>query len=160
MEGSIDVGLYNGVLNVSSCKFDTPAYVSFPHFYQADPILLDMFHEDSDLNPNEADHSSHLTLMPEPGVPLDVTIRMQINLLLREIPGITLFENVPTIMFPMIWFETYTQLPDDMKSQLQFLDLANELKNPLMGVSIGLGCVPLLAGLLTWRMARRRSVTV
>ncbi len=28
-----------------------------------------------DLNPNEADHSSHLTLMPEPGVPLDVTIR-------------------------------------------------------------------------------------
>ena len=36
---------------------------------------------------------------------------MQINLLLREIPGITLFENIPTIMFPMIWFETYTQLP-------------------------------------------------
>ena len=29
-----------------------------------------------DLNPNEADHSSHLTLMPEPGVPLDVTIRL------------------------------------------------------------------------------------
>ena len=39
----IDVNLFNGVLNVSSCKFNTPAYVSYPHFYQADPALIEMF---------------------------------------------------------------------------------------------------------------------
>ena len=32
-----DFYLPNGIHNVSSCKFDAPAYVSYPHFYMADP---------------------------------------------------------------------------------------------------------------------------
>jgi len=50
LDGALNMGLVNGLLNVSSCKFNAPAYVSFPHFYMADPMLLDMFHPDSGEN--------------------------------------------------------------------------------------------------------------
>ena len=39
--------LPNGLLNVSSCKFDSAAYVSLPHFHLADPDLLDQFHPEA-----------------------------------------------------------------------------------------------------------------
>lgn len=76
--------LPNGLLNVSTCKFDAPAYVSFPHFYLADPALLAQFPEGT-LNPNEEQHGNHLSLMPDTGIPLEVEIRMQINALVRPI---------------------------------------------------------------------------
>ena len=79
-----DLYLPNGLMNVSTCKFDAPAYVSFPHFYLADPALLEQFPPGT-LNPNEEEHGNHLSLMPETGIPLEVEIRMQINALVRPI---------------------------------------------------------------------------
>ena len=81
----VNMHLPNGLLNVSACKYDSPAYVSFPHFYLADPALLDQFHPESDLKPNEEQHSAYLSLMPKQGIPLEVAIRMQINILYRYI---------------------------------------------------------------------------
>ena len=101
-----DLWLPNGLLNVSKCKFDSAAYVSFPHFYLADPALLDQFHPESDLAPNEAEHSSYITILPKQGIPLEVAIRMQINVLYRPItPWIPFLEGVPTTFYPAIWFE-------------------------------------------------------
>ncbi len=34
-----DYYLPNGMLDVSTCKFEAPAYVSFPHFYKTDPEI-------------------------------------------------------------------------------------------------------------------------
>ena len=31
----------SGLFNVSSCRFGTPVFMSFPHFYNADPFYLD-----------------------------------------------------------------------------------------------------------------------
>ena len=108
--------LPNGLLNVSSCKFNAAAYVSFPHFYMADPILLDQFHPDSELFPNEEEHGSHITILPKQGIPLEVAIRMQINVLYRPItPYIPLLEGREPVFYPAIWFEVikiwYRQLP-------------------------------------------------
>ena len=134
--------LPNGLLNVSACKYDSPAYVSFPHFYLADPALLDQFHPDSDLNPNEEEHSAYLSLMPKQGIPLEVAIRMQINILyryqstlaspitfikqnsFRPFTGfpIHMFENTEPTFYPAVWFETTTELPDDLASQLRLLE--------------------------------------
>ncbi len=44
---AFDFWLPNGLLNVSACKFDAPAYISFPHFYRADPALREAFEEGS-----------------------------------------------------------------------------------------------------------------
>jgi CD36 family len=73
---------------------------------------------DLDLWPNEAEHASHLSLMPEEGIPLEGAIRLQINVLVRPLDFIDILEDVPTMFYPMIWFETTTELPDDMAAQL------------------------------------------
>ena len=74
-----------GLLNVTACKFDSPSFVSYPHFYLADPKLSEAFeaHPDTDLSADPAKHESFLSLDPNSGIPLEVAVRMQINGLLR-----------------------------------------------------------------------------
>ncbi len=78
------------MLNVSSCKFNAPAFISYPHFYKADPFYLNQF-EPGMFNPNQDLHESQLSIEPVSGVPLDVKVRMQINALVnplqRTLPG-------------------------------------------------------------------------
>ena len=86
LENAVNMYLPNGLLNVTSCtfsKYAAPTYVSHPHFYLADPVLLNQFHQDSDLIPNEGQHSSYLILHPETGTPLEMAIRTQINVFTR-----------------------------------------------------------------------------
>ena len=72
------------MLNVSSCKFNAPAFISYPHFYKADPFYLNQF-DPGMFNPNADLHESHLSLEPVSGVPLDVKVRMQINALVNPL---------------------------------------------------------------------------
>jgi len=143
----LNMHLPNGLLNVSTCKYNSPAYVSFPHFYLADPALLDQFHPDSDLNPNEEEHSAYLSLMPKQGIPLEVAIRMQINILYRPFTGfpIHMFEDTEPTFYPAVWFETTTELPDDLASQLRLLEWVPALGNIMGGVFAGLGLLTLAA---------------
>ena len=62
----------------------------------------------SDLRPNEAEHASHVTLVPEQGLPLQAALRLQINILLRPLQYIQILEDIPTLVYPMIWYETLT----------------------------------------------------
>ena len=150
--------LPNGLLNVSKCKYDSSAYVSFPHFYMADPILLEQFHEESDLNPNEADHSSYLSIMPKQGIPLEVAIRMQINVLYRSLPHVTMLENVTPTFFPAVWFEVLTELPANMVTQLRLLEWVPRFGHIFGFTSIGIGVI--LAGVGSLCIFRNRSVYV
>lgn len=155
IEGKVDLGLYDGLLNVTACKFNAPAYVSYPHFYMADPQLLESFHDDSDLHPNEAEHESYLSMIPKPGIPIQVSIRMQINVLLRSLKFVSILEDVETTMFPMIWFETSTQLDEDMVGQMKLLDFAGNIGNIFGGIFIGVGAILSAAGAaIYFRLAR------
>ena len=138
----LNMPLIDGLLNVSACKFDSAAYVSFPHFYMADPILLDQFDERSDLNPNEEEHSAYLSLMPKQGIPLEVAIRMQINILYRPLKYVTMLENVTATFYPAVWFEVTTELPADMAGQLRMLEWV-----PLFGNIFGYSFIGIGAGL-------------
>lgn len=74
--------LASGVFNVSECRYGAPAFVSFPHFYLADPSYrenIDGMAPQSDL------HKFTLALEPTTGIPLKVNARMQINILLQPI---------------------------------------------------------------------------
>ena len=72
------------MLNVSSCKFNAPAFISYPHFYKADPYYLNQF-EEGMFQPDKSKHESHVTLEPVSGVPLDFKVRMQINALVSPV---------------------------------------------------------------------------
>lgn len=78
--------LLPGVQNISDCRFGGPVFASFPHFYLADPSYVNAV---SGLSPNRSKHLFSLSLEPRTGIPLDVEARLQINILLQPIKGIT-----------------------------------------------------------------------
>jgi len=149
--------LPNGLLNVSSCKYNAAAYVSFPHFYMADPILLDQFHPDSDLFPNEEEHESYITILPKQGIPLEVAIRMQINVLYRPITEyVPLLWGREPVFYPAVWFEVISELPDDMANQLRMLEWVPRLGDIIGGICIGLGALTVILTGAVWSKNRSK----
>ena len=55
------LSLPTGLLNAESCRFGSPAFISFPHFLHADPFLLDSV---EGLAPNMDVHHFYIDLIP------------------------------------------------------------------------------------------------
>ena len=51
----------SGVFNISSCQFGSPLVMSWPHFFQADPKLLQ---DVEGLNPDREKHQFQLDVLP------------------------------------------------------------------------------------------------
>ncbi|XP_068230617.1 protein croquemort-like [Palaemon carinicauda] len=112
-----------GLLNAESCRMGSPAFISFPHYFNADPFLLEQI---EGLSPEEEKHAFIMDLIPETGIPINVKARMQINMRVTPYPGgkkgkIDILEKVPDIYLPMIWFEEFAEVPEDMIGQLKAL---------------------------------------
>ena len=71
----------------------------------ADPLLVEQFDPRSDLNPNEDDHSSYISLFPEQGLPLESAIRFQMNFLYRPLMYIDFVADVDPTFYPVMWYE-------------------------------------------------------
>lgn len=127
----------DGLINITSCRYGAPAFVSLPHFYKADPILRDGI---VGMNPNEEDHDFYITLEPTTGIPLQVAARLQVNILLQP-SQIRLFQNVPKIYFPMFWFSMKVEAPKDLASDLKYFLL-------LPNICFGGGIVTVILGSL------------
>ncbi|CAK9816428.1 Scavenger receptor class B member 1 [Anthophora quadrimaculata] len=92
----------NGLQNISPCQYSAPVYLSFPHFYKADPSLLDAVHG---LKPDRDIHETYFKVQPKLGVPLEGKVRVQLNLKVERQPHITVVSNFPDIVFPIMWLE-------------------------------------------------------
>lgn len=51
----------SGVMNISACRYGSPVFMSYPHFYEADPFYLN---EVEGLNPSKDKHESFITIEP------------------------------------------------------------------------------------------------
>lgn len=51
----------SGLFNVSSCRYGTPVFMSFPHFYNADPFYLEQV---EGMNPNKTKHQFFMSFEP------------------------------------------------------------------------------------------------
>lgn len=51
----------SGVRGISKCRFGAPAFISFPHFYEADPIYLQYI---KGLNPSKELHEFYIAVEP------------------------------------------------------------------------------------------------
>ncbi|XP_066906995.1 protein peste [Halyomorpha halys] len=114
-----------GVVNVTRCRYGAPGFISFPHFNLADDFYTDQV---EGLKPIPEKHTLYITLEPTTGIPLDVAARFQINLLLEPTSGISLFEDVPTIYFPMIWFEQKVTITEALADEVRLV-----LRLPFIG---------------------------
>ncbi|XP_053639993.2 protein croquemort-like [Cherax quadricarinatus] len=116
-----------GLLNAESCRMGSPAFISFPHFLNADPFLLDGV--EGMTPPEEEIHSFFIDIIPEVGTPMSVSARMQINMHVVPYPGtkfpymdkVNILSEVTEVYLPLLWFEETAQLPPDMARQLKIL---------------------------------------
>jgi len=106
----------SGVMNMSACRYGSPVFMSFPHYYAADPYFLNQI---EGLKPSKEKHEFYMTLEPMTGIPLDVAARFQINMLIRPIPNVSLYQYAPYMFFPVLWFEQKVTIPSDMASEIK-----------------------------------------
>lgn len=124
-----------GAVNISSCRYGAPGFVSLPHFYKADPIYKEAL---EGMHPTPR-HEFSMTVEPITGLPLEVAARLQMNILVQEVPGISLMER-PTILFPILWFEEVVKVPFHMAFLLKIL-------LSLEGICLFIGAAMVLSGL-------------
>ncbi|KAJ9585302.1 hypothetical protein L9F63_002887 [Diploptera punctata] len=135
----------SGVRGISKCRYGAPIFLSFPHFYKADPSYLRSV---KGLSPNKDLHEFYLGIIPETGIPLDVKARMQINLLLQSYSFSKVFANMPKVLMPALWFTQSAEVTSDLA------DLAKLLINlPAIGMGTffglaGIGALLILAGIV------------
>ncbi|XP_014210895.1 scavenger receptor class B member 1 isoform X2 [Copidosoma floridanum] len=91
-----------GLQNISPCQYSAPVYLSFPHFYKADPKLLDAI---VGLNPVPKLHETYFKIQPKLGVPVEGKVRVQLNLKVEHQPDISAVANFTDIVFPIMWLE-------------------------------------------------------
>ncbi|KAG5314908.1 SCRB1 protein, partial [Pseudoatta argentina] len=91
-----------GLQDISPCQYSIPVYLSFPHFYKADPKLLDAI---DGLKPINNLHKTYFKIQPKLGVPLEAKVRVQLNLKIEQHSNIGVVANFPDIIFPIMWIE-------------------------------------------------------
>ncbi|XP_058473348.1 scavenger receptor class B member 1 isoform X1 [Solea solea] len=146
-----------GLLNVSSCRFGSPVFISHPHFYNADPVLLDYV---QGLSPNEDEHGLFIDIHPQTGVPLNVSIRLQLNLYMKKVSGITETGKISEVVMPMIWFEEsgYIDGPILTTFHTNLVILPAVMEYMQYGF-IALGLVTIIIAFLVHHRARRSRNT-
>ncbi|XP_075148935.1 scavenger receptor class B member 1 [Haematobia irritans] len=107
--------LKKGLGNITPCYYNIPLAISFPHFYNGDPTLLDGF---EGLSPNEEKHGSQVAIQPQLGIPMKIAMRFQINLLVDDVKFNRDMSKFRNKVFPLIWMEVGVQ---DLTSGLKVL---------------------------------------
>ncbi|XP_013883578.1 scavenger receptor class B member 1 isoform X2 [Austrofundulus limnaeus] len=92
----------SGVLNVSTCHHNSPTFISHPHFLNGDPVLREFV---LGLHPTEEEHGLFIDIHPLTGVPLNVSVRLQLNLYMKSVSGFTETGKISEVVMPMLWFE-------------------------------------------------------
>ncbi|XP_050499800.1 protein peste isoform X1 [Diabrotica virgifera virgifera] len=131
----------SGVFNVSTCRDNSPSFLSFPHFYRADPYYTDMMRG---MRPDKGKHEFYIVIEPISGVIMNVQIVMQVNMLLQPIPSIRIYEKVPKLYIPLFYFTQNIPLADDVASSLRLIQNLPEYSNYIFYILLGLGSMSIL----------------
>jgi len=146
--------LPTGVQNVSQCKMKSPAFLSRPHFYLADNFYRNQFQ--IGMNP-VPDHESFFLIEPHTSIPLQVQMALQLNVLIEKSEGMEyVFKDLPTVFFPVLWFESSAGLPESMAGAL--LTLINIPTIMIIASIIGIIAGLLGMGLVTRCVIRSQGV--
>ncbi|KAG5684261.1 hypothetical protein PVAND_013497 [Polypedilum vanderplanki] len=120
----------SGLFNVSSCRYGTPVFMSFPHFYHADPYYLQQV---DGLQPVKEKHQFFMSFEPKTAIPLEVAARFQINLFVEPISAIDLYRDVPKKFMPILWFEQHVKMSKSIANEIKIV-----LKMPRWGQLVGI----------------------
>ncbi|XP_011866286.1 PREDICTED: protein croquemort-like isoform X2 [Vollenhovia emeryi] len=137
----------SGALNISSCKFNAPAYVSMPHFYLADPSYAENI---TGMYPDKEKHELSIVLEPTTGIPLTVKAQLQLNILLQPVANMSMFKNVRETYVPMLWFAQEVDLTASYASQVKLLLILPSLGTVTFFGIAGIGILIVFIGLFVY----------
>lgn len=103
-----DECLPNGLGDMSPCYYGIPIVMSRPHFLDADPVLVEQI---DGLFPNEDKHGFHMLIHPEMGVPLEVKLRIQVNLRMPNTQYNAKTKPFNNLVIPLFWVELSVNTP-------------------------------------------------
>ena len=106
-----------GVFDMSACQYGAPIMMSWPHFFQADPTLLEGV---IGLKPNPSKHQFFMDIQPKLGVALKAQARSQINVQMYKMDSecqesvnedlkkqcLEVTKGLRDMIFPVLWFES------------------------------------------------------
>ena len=81
----------DGMFAISSCQFDAPIVLSWPHFLHANQTYLDSL---AGLSPDAEKHSFYFDVQPTTGTTLAAKARIQINLAIKQNTAFTAVSRV------------------------------------------------------------------
>ncbi|XP_063171484.1 scavenger receptor class B member 1 isoform X2 [Candoia aspera] len=101
----------SGIQNISSCQSNAPIFISQPHFLNADPSLLDAV---DGLHPSEKEHELFVDIHPLTGIPLNCSVRIQLNLFTEQVPGVWQTGQIKSMVLPLLWFSESVEVVGDV----------------------------------------------
>ncbi|XP_068767286.1 scavenger receptor class B member 1 isoform X2 [Struthio camelus] len=133
--------LQSGVQNVSSCRLNAPVFLSHPHFYNADPFLVNAV---DGLHPNKEQHALFLDMHPMTGIPMNCSIKLQLNLYIKQVAGIIQTGKTKPVVLPLLWFAESGSIEGSVLRQFYTnLVLIPSVLNYLQYIFLGLS-IPLI----------------
>ncbi|XP_074868467.1 scavenger receptor class B member 1 isoform X2 [Carettochelys insculpta] len=110
----------SGIQNVSTCRMNAPVFISHPHFYNADPVLVEAV---GGLHPSKEQHALFLDIHPTywqfvgegvqgrgrcevgvTGIPMSCSIKLQLSLYMKKVAGISQTGEIKPVVLPLLWF--------------------------------------------------------
>ena len=93
----------DGMFGVSTCQFNAPIVLSWPHFLKADPAFLEKV---EGLRPDKDRHGFWFDIQPVTGTTLVAKARLQVNIAIKKIDSYTALKNLKEdTIIPITWFE-------------------------------------------------------
>ncbi|XP_075153552.1 peste [Haematobia irritans] len=128
----------SGLFSISPCKYNSSIYMSYPHFYRADPIYLEAV---EGLNPEKDKHEFFMTLEPMSGVPMDVGGGFQANYLMEPVAGIKPYQGIPRTFIPIMWAEERVRVPPEIAANIALVPLIILIGQIVTGILFALGSI-------------------
>ncbi|EDW76211.2 uncharacterized protein Dwil_GK14781 [Drosophila willistoni] len=118
-----------GLIDVTDCYYGFPISLSFPHFMNGDVGLQENI---TGMKPDPEKHSTAFVIQPESGLPLSLSVKVQINMHFKDLSNFPQVSKFSHLTAPMLWFEIMMpKLPESLDTRFNFYLNILPLVNPL-----------------------------
>lgn len=113
--------LPSGVSDFGPLQEGVPIVVSLPHFLYGSSSLLNAV---DGLRPKEQQHLFYIDSEPTTGASVSGRVRLQLNAVLKDVPGFTSFSELGYTILPLFWQEVVVEAQEHTLTRIRLAVLA------------------------------------